>query len=412
MDYFNYENGELMVENVSLARIAAEVGAPAYVYSRAAFVGRLKAFEAAFADVDHLVCYSVKVNANLSLLRLAAAGGYGADIVSGGELFKALRADFRPERIVFSGVGKTAREMAEALEAGILMFNVESEEELEVLAKTAADKNKRARVALRVNPDVDPKTHPYIATGLSGSKFGISHKEAPAVYARAAASPALEAAGVACHIGSQLTDAAPFADAAARLRGLTENLRAAGVDLKYMDMGGGLGIAYREGETPPTPAEYAARIKNVVDGLGVKLILEPGRFVAGNSGVLLATVLYNKQNGAKRFVVTDCAMNDLIRPSLYGAWHDIVPVRKSGAPPATVDVVGPVCESGDFMGKDRPLQPLVAGDLLAVKGAGAYGFAMSSNYNARPRAVEVLVDGDNFKIIKPRETYEDLVRGE
>ncbi len=404
MDFCAYRNDILHLEETPLTAIARATGTPTYVYSKAAFTGRLEAFKAAFADMPHLVCYSVKVNANLGLLRLAAGGGFGADIVSGGELFKALRAGIPPERVVFSGVGKKTHEMREALEAGILMFNVESAEEFSLLAQVAGDMGRAAPVSLRINPDVDPHTHPYISTGLKENKFGLSLAEARQVYARARELPQVKVLGVDCHIGSQLTSVAPFIEAAERLKQLVLDLRAGGHDIRYLDLGGGLGLRYKD-ENPPSPAEYARGLKQVLgDVPGLTLILEPGRYLAGNSGLLLVEVLYNKSNGDKNFVVTDGAMNDLIRPSLYGAWHEILPAEKNGEPPLMVDVVGPICESTDFLAKDRPLQPVSRGGLLAVMGAGAYGFSMSSNYNARPRAAEVLVDGSSFTVTRARET--------
>lgn len=412
MDFCSYKNDSLYIEEVSLAAIAADLGSPTYVYSKAAFTGRLEAFKSAFAGTPHLLCYSVKVNASLGLLNLAAKGGFGADIVSGGELFKARRAGIPPERIVFAGVGKKKHEMREALEAGILMFNVESAEELRLLAEVAKDMGRVAPISLRINPDVDAQTHPYISTGLKENKFGLGREEARQVYAEAAASPHLKVLGVDCHIGSQITSAAPFAEAAERLKTFLLDLRADGHDIRCLDLGGGLGLRYHD-ENPPSVAEYAASLKNVLgDVPGLTLIFEPGRFVAGNSGLLLVEVLYNKSNANKHFVISDGAMNDLIRPSLYGAYHEIVPVHRNALTPIAVDIVGPICESTDFLAKDRPLQPVKRGDLLAVMGAGAYGFSMSSNYNARPRAAEVLVDGSSFTLLKPRESYEDLVRGE
>ena len=412
MAVFDYHDQRLEVEGVPLADIARAVGTPVYVYSRAAFTGALAELEAAFAGRPHLLCYAVKTCANLALLRLAAAGGCGADIVSGGELFKVLRAGLDPGRVVFSGIGKTDGEMAEALKAGIMMFNVESAGELEALARVAGNLGRRAPVALRVNPDVDPQTHPYIATGLANSKFGVPRGEAAELYRQAAACPHLEVVGLDCHIGSQLTSTAPFAAAASRLRELAGELTAAGLKLKYLDLGGGLGICYND-EAPPTATEYAAALRPILESLPeLTLVLEPGRRVAGPAGALLVSVLYNKTNGQRRFVVVDGAMNDLIRPSLYGAYHAIRPAVRTGAPEEIVDVVGPVCESGDFLAKERSLPAVRPGDLLAVLEAGAYGFAMSSNYNARPRAAEVLVDRGSFKIIRARETYADLVRGE
>ena len=409
---FEYRDGQLAVEGVPLARIAAEAGTPVYVYSRASFIGALAELDAAFADRRRLICYSVKSCANLSLLRLVAEGGHGADIVSGGELFKAAKAGIDPGRVVFSGVGKTEREMDEALEAGIMMFNVESAAELEALSLVAGRSGHRAPVALRVNPDVDPLTHPYIATGLSSSKFGVPRDEALALYLRAAADPHLRVVGLACHIGSQLTAVAPFAAAAERLRDLALELARTGINLQYLDLGGGLGICYND-EEPPAAAAYAAALRPVLDSLpNLTVVLEPGRRVAGPSGALVVKVLYTKQNGPRRFVVVDGAMNDLCRPSLYGAYHAIRPAVASEGPVAAADVVGPICESGDFLAKERLLPPVKPGDIMAVLDAGAYGFSMSSNYNARPRAAEVLAEAGSFRIIKPRETYEDLIRGE
>ena len=412
MGAFEYHEGQLTVEGVPLTRIAEAAGTPVYVYARSAFTGALAELDAAFADRRRLICYSVKTCANLSLLKLVAEGGFGADIVSGGELFKALKAGVAPGRVVFSGVGKTEREMAEALSAGIMMFNVESAAELEVLSRVAGQSGRRAPVALRVNPDVDPQTHPYIATGLKSSKFGVPHDEALALYRKAAADPHLKVVGLDCHIGSQLTSAAPFAAAAERLRTLALELGRAGISLEYLDLGGGLGICYND-EKPPTAAAYAAALRPVLDSLPeLTVVLEPGRRVAGPSGALVVKVLYNKNNGPRRFVVVDGAMNDLVRPSLYGAYHAIRPAFQSDGPDEAADVVGPICESGDFLARERPLPAVAPGDFLAVMDAGAYGFSMSSNYNARPRAAEVLAAGGAFRIIKPRETYDDLIRGE
>ncbi|MDR1110160.1 MAG: diaminopimelate decarboxylase [Deltaproteobacteria bacterium] len=411
MDHFRYRGSELCAEDVPLSRIAREVGTPAFVYSSAAFEGRLSAFDRAFAGVPHLVCYSVKVASNLALLAKVARAGLGADIVSGGELFRALRAGIPAGKVVFSGVGKTAAEIAEALEAGIMMFNVESGPELDLISRIARDKGKRAPVALRVNPDVDPGTHPYVATGLKESKFGVPIGEALGLYARARDDAALEAVGLDCHIGSQLTSVSPFVAAVGRLKALLASLAGQGVKVRFLDLGGGLGITY-DAETPPGPAEYAEEIVRAVGREDLVLVLEPGRVVAGNSCVLLVGVLYEKVTPEKRFVVTDGAMNDLIRPSLYGAFHGIVPVAENGGVPSPANVVGPVCESGDFLAKDRPLPPVGPGDLLAVRSAGAYGFSMSSNYNSRPRSAEVLVEGASFRVIRARETREDLIRGE
>lgn len=413
MDQFTYRHGQLACESVSLRALADAAGTPLYVYSRAAALEVFHAYDRAFAGVPHLIAYAVKANGTLALLAALARAGAGADIVSGGELFRALRAGVPPSRILFSGVGKTREEMGEALKAEILMFNVESVSELRALDEVARSLGVRAPVALRVNPDVDPQTHPYIATGLRTAKFGIPIAEAPAVYAEAAGRPGLEVVGVQMHIGSQLTRTAPFADAVGRLAGLVGELRARGIRPRLVDVGGGLGIRYRD-EAPPTPADYAAVMVPALRDLGLTVILEPGRSLVGNAGVLLTRVLYRKETGDKTFVVVDAAMNDLIRPALYGAHHEIRPVDegRGRAPVETVDVVGPVCESGDFLARDRALPRAEEGDLLAVLSAGAYGFAMASNYNARPRPAEVLVDGDRYTIVRRRETYEDLVAGE
>jgi len=412
MNAFEYRDGELTVEGVPVSRIAEKVGTPVYVYSASAFTGALAELDAAFADRRRLICYSVKTCANLSLLKLVAAGGFGADIVSGGELFKALKAGVAPDRVVFSGVGKTEREMAEALAAGIMMFNVESAAELDALSRVASQSGRRAPMALRVNPDVDPQTHPYIATGLKTSKFGVPHDEALALYRRAAADPHLRVVGLDCHLGSQLTSTAPFVAGAERLRDLALELGRSGVNIEYLDLGGGLGICYND-EKPPTASAYAEALRPILDSLpGLTVVLEPGRRVAGPSGALVVRVLYTKNNASRRFVVVDGAMNDLARPSLYGAYHAIWPAARSERPDEVVDVVGPICESGDFLARDRPLPLVDPGDVLAVMNAGAYGFSMSSNYNARPRAAEVLAENGSFRIIKTRETYDDLIRGE
>lgn len=413
MNDFDYRNDQLTAEGVPLADIAAAVGTPVYVYSKAAFTRQLDDLESALQDIPHMVCFAVKACANLSLLKLVAERGMGADIVSGGELFKAVRGGIEAGRVVFSGVGKTEKELAEALKADILMFNIESEEEIDLLGQTAGRLGKKARVAVRVNPDVDAKTHPYISTGLKDNKFGISREKAPAVYRRIAADPNLEAVGVACHIGSQLTDVSPLIEAAERLMDLVLELRTAGQNLQYFDMGGGLGVQYEDEENPPSLADYAQGLKRILQKApGMTLIVEPGRFVAGNSAVMLTRVLYNKADGGRNFVVVDAAMNDLMRPTLYEAYHAIKPLTRTAGEEITVDVVGPICESADFLAKNRPLTRVRAGDHLAVMSAGAYGFTMASNYNARPRAAEVLVDGPNYRIIKPRETYDDLIRGE
>ncbi|MBI2963298.1 MAG: diaminopimelate decarboxylase [Deltaproteobacteria bacterium] len=412
MNFFQYRGSELCAEEVPLSRIADQVGTPCYVYSLATLRRHYRVFDDAFGAVPHLVCYSVKANSNLAVLRAFAREGSGFDIVSGGELHRVLAAGADPRKIVFSGIGKTRDEMAYALREGILQFNVESAAELDALDDAAREAGRKAPVALRVNPDVDPKTHPYISTGMKKSKFGIDIRRALEEYERARTLSHLEVVGVDCHIGSQLTDVAPFRDALSRVRGLVLDLRARGFDVRHLDFGGGLGITYDE-ETPPEPRDYAAALLgDGLDKLGVKLLLEPGRVIVGNAGILLTRVLYRKDTETKKFVIVDGAMNDLIRPALYGAYQEIEPVKRSGRAAAVVDVVGPVCESGDFLAKDRELPETLPGELLAVRSAGAYGFVMSSNYNSRPRAAEVLVDGAAYHVVRARETLDDLVRGE
>jgi diaminopimelate decarboxylase len=413
MDPFVYRHAELCCERVSLRALAAEVGTPAYVYSKAALLESYGAYDRAFAEVPHVVCYSVKANSNLGVLGTLARAGGGADIVSGGELFRALRAGIPADRIIFSGVGKTRDEMRAALEVGILLFNVESLSELRALDAVAREVGVRAPVALRVNPDVNPETHPYISTGLRSSKFGIPYAAALEAYGEAVGLKGIEVVGADMHIGSQLTKASPFAEAVARLAALVKILRERAIEIRMVDVGGGLGIRYRE-EAPPTHREYATVLLPALRELGVTVLLEPGRSIVGNAGLLLTRVLYRKDTGEKKFVIIDAAMNDLIRPPLYDSYHEIRPVNEArlGGPMEKVDVVGPVCESGDFLAKDRDLAQAEEADLLAVMSAGAYGFAMSSNYNTRPRAVEVLVDGDRYAIVRRRETYEDLVAGE
>jgi diaminopimelate decarboxylase len=413
MDSFAYRNSELCCEQVSLRALAADVGTPAYVYSKASLLESLAAYDRAFAPVPHLVCYSVKANSNLGVLSVLARAGAGADVVSGGELFRARRAGIPAKKIIFDGVGKTREEMRAALEAEILMFNVESLSELRALDEVARELGVRAPVALRVNPDVDPHTHPYIATGLRTSKFGLPVAQALEAYEEAAGLKGVEVVGADMHIGSQLTTVSPFADAVARVASLVKALRERAVEVRLLDVGGGLGIRYRD-ERPPTHQEYAAVLLPALRELGLTVLLEPGRSIVGNAGALLTRVLYRKDTGEKRFVVVDAAMNDLIRPSLYDSYHEIRPVdaARVGGPLETADVVGPVCESGDFLAKARELPQAEEGDLLAVMSAGAYGFAMASNYNTRPRAVEVLVDGTQYTIVRRRETYQDLVAGE
>jgi diaminopimelate decarboxylase len=418
MNHFQYKNDELYCEEVPLARIAAEVGTPVYVYSTATLERHYRVFDEALAGLDHLICFSVKACSNLGVLRLLFELGAGADIVSGGELTRVQRAGGRGDKVVFSGVGKTEEEMRQALAAGVLAFNVESEPELRVLEDVAAAAGVRAPVSLRVNPDVDPETHPYISTGLKNNKFGIAWRSALDVYRLARSLPHLEVVGVDCHIGSQLTKTGPFSDAVARLVELVKDLHRDGIAIRLLDIGGGLGIAYGKEEEPepPTPGEYGEAIKRALAPLAdmkLKILCEPGRVIVGNAGVLLTRVLYDKPSEAKRFLVVDAAMNDLMRPSLYGSFHPMRPViERPDRQRAVVDVVGPICESGDFLARDRELPLLERGELLAIGAAGAYSFTMSSNYNTRPRAAEVLVRGASYAVVRRRETVDQLLANE
>ena len=413
MDTFTYHDGQLYCEGTPLEAIADAVGTPTYVYSAGAIMSVYDAYERALADVPHLTCYAVKANMNLAVLGLLARLGAGADVVSGGELYRALRAGFEPQKIVFAGVGKTREEIREGLKADVLAFNVESAAELAALDEVAREEGARARIGIRVNPDIDPQTHPYISTGLKTSKFGVPYRDARDLYRRAAGSAGIEIVGIHMHIGSQLIKVRPIADALACLAELVEALREDGIALRYLDVGGGLGIRYHE-ESPPPPGDYVHTLKPFLQRAGLTVMLEPGRSLVGNAGVLLTRVIYRKATEGRRFVIVDAAMNDLIRPALYNAHHEIRPVAEPapGAPLDVVDVVGPVCESGDFLAKERPMPPVEAGALLALLSGGAYGFAMASNYNARPRAAEVLVHNDRFQVVRRRETYEDLIAGE
>jgi diaminopimelate decarboxylase len=411
MHHFLYRDRMLFCEDVPIEAIAREVGTPFYCYSHATLTRHFLAFDSAFDAVDHLTCFSVKSCSNVAILRVLAKLGAGVDIVSGGELYRALKAGVPPERIVFSGVGKTVEEIAHALDTGILMFNLESPQELLAVNECAARLGRRAPVAMRVNPDVDARTHPYISTGLKQNKFGIDVEAAVAEYIRARDLPHLEVVGVDCHIGSQLTEVSPFVDALRRLKLLIERLRGEGIEIRYLDLGGGLGITYRD-EEPPPPKEYAQVLMVETDRLDCRLIFEPGRVIVGNAGILVTRVLYLKEGPAKNFIIVDAGMNDLIRPSLYGSYHQIQPVAERERPQIRADIVGPICETGDFLARDRNLPQMEQGEMLAVMSAGAYGFSMSSNYNTRPRAAEVLVRGDRFQVIRSRETYEDLLRGE
>jgi diaminopimelate decarboxylase len=413
---FDYHGHELYCEDVPLAKIAEEVGTPVYVYSRGEIERAYKAFDAALAGIPHEICYAVKANSTLGVLGVLVQLGAGADIVSVGELYRWLRAGGVPGSVVFSGVGKTEAEMKIALEAGIGCFNIESGEELAVLDRVAQSVGKRARISIRVNPDVDPETHPYISTGLKQNKFGVAMAEAPALFAEAAKREGLRVVGVDCHIGSQLTKTSPFKDAIARLGELARSLVKEGVSIRYVDIGGGLGIPYNQ-EDPPSPAEYGKAIEDAMaafSGLDVTLICEPGRVIVGNAGVLLTRTLYLKQGEIKNFVIVDAAMNDLIRPAFYDSYHAIWPVKKQSGPQSYVaDVVGPICETGDFLARDRALaQKPAEGDLLALMSAGAYGFTMSSNYNTRPRAAEVMVKGGEYAVVRKREELEEMLRNE
>jgi diaminopimelate decarboxylase len=411
MHHFEYRNGTLYCEQVPIETIAGEVGTPFYCYSHATLCRHFNAFDQAFSEVDHLTCFSVKSCSNIAILRLFASLGSGMDIVSGGELYRALKAGVPPEKIVFSGVGKTAEEIIYALEAGILMFNLESPQEMLALNECAARLGRRAPMAIRVNPDVDAQTHPYISTGLKENKFGIDLEIAESMYARAREMSNLDIVGVGCHIGSQLTEVSPFLDTLRRLKLLIEALRKDDIQVRYLDLGGGLGITYSE-ESPPHPREYARALLQEVRGLDCGLIFEPGRVIVGNAGILVTRVLYTKEGPVKNFLVVDAGMNDLVRPSLYDSYHQIQPVVDNKRPEFQADVVGPICETGDFLARERTLPRVEQGELLAVMSAGAYGFVMSSNYNSRPRSPEILVRGDTFEVIRSRETYEDLVRGE
>ncbi|MGQ9669904.1 MAG: diaminopimelate decarboxylase [Desulfosoma sp.] len=409
MHHFQYRHGRLYGEDVPVETIVQDVGTPVYIYSRATLTHHFQVFDGAFSHIPHLTCYSVKANSNVAILALLGSLGGGVDIVSGGELFRARRAGIPPAKIVYSGVGKTREEIDYALSEDILMFNIESRQELEAISQRAQALGCTARIALRVNPDVDPKSHPYITTGMEKNKFGIRVDEAIESYRHATRLPHIKVVGIDCHIGSQLTEIQPFVDALKRLRILMERLHALGIPIHYLDLGGGLGITYAD-EAPPHPVEYAEAILKEMNGLSCTLIFEPGRVIVGNAGILVTRVLYTKSTPTKHFVIVDAGMNDLIRPSLYGAYHHIQPVVPSEREQETVDVVGPICESGDFLARERTLPRLVPRDLLAVMSAGAYGFSMASNYNSRPRPAEILVDGKTYHVIRRRETWDDLVR--
>ncbi|PKM35317.1 MAG: diaminopimelate decarboxylase [Gammaproteobacteria bacterium HGW-Gammaproteobacteria-10] len=415
MDFFNYKNGELFAEDCPVREIAAKHGTPCYIYSRATLERHWHAFDRPFGDRKHLICYAVKANSNLAVLNILARLGSGFDIVSAGELERVLAAGGDPKKIVFSGVGKRSDEILSALKTGIRCFNIEVGGELDRINELAGELGVKAPVSFRVNPDVDAKTHPYISTGLKENKFGIAIEQALLEYQRASAMPNIDIIGIDCHIGSQLTDTTPFLDALGRILDLVDELKKMGIALHHLDLGGGLGIRYRD-EQPPEPADYVEALLNRLNQSeltnDIEILLEPGRAIAGNAGILVTQVEYLKTTTDKNFAIVDAAMNDLIRPSLYSAWQEIIPVRsQSSADEQHWDIVGPVCETGDFLGKDRKLR-LTPGDLLAVRSSGAYGFTMSSNYNSRPRAAEIMVDGGDCHLIRERETLAQLWAGE
>ncbi len=411
MNDFQYRNKQLFCEDVPIQRIAEAVGTPFYAYSYKTLVRHFRVFDGAFKDLPHLTCFAVKANSNLAILRLFVEEGGGVDIVSGGELYRAIQAGVDPRKIVYSGVGKKVEEIEYALTTGILMFNVESSQELEAISACAERMGKTAGIALRINPDVDAQTHPHISTGLKENKFGINIEKSLEEYRRARSLKNIEVMGVSCHIGSQITRTLPFIDAFQRLKMLLSQLQTEGFHIRYLDLGGGLGITYKD-ETPPHPVEYAQALMALSRDIPCTFIFEPGRVLVGNAGALITKVLYRKNVEHKAFVIVDAGMNDLIRPSLYDSYHRIMPVVEGDQTEITADVVGPICESGDFLAKKRTMADVAQGDLIAVMSAGAYGFAMSSNYNSRPRVAEVLVRDDQFYVVRKRETYADLVRGE
>jgi len=411
LDHFNYKDNALYCEDVAISTLAETYGTPLYVYSRATLERHWHAFDAALAGRDHLVCYAVKANSNLAVLNVLVRLGSGFDIVSGGELQRVLRAGGDPDKIIFSGVGKLADEMELALESDIHCFNVESEQELYQLNEIAGRKQRVARISFRVNPDVDAKTHPYISTGLKENKFGINFEDAERIYLEAKNLPHIEVIGIDCHIGSQLTELSPFVDALERLLFLVQRLKTKGMQIRHLDLGGGLGIRYKD-ETPPLPEEWSSALRDQLNDFDGTVVIEPGRAISGNAGVLVSQVNYIKHSEDKNFAVIDAAMNDLIRPSLYDAWLDIIRVDLSSEEPSRVyDIVGAICETGDFLGKDRSMQ-LAQNDLIVIRSSGAYGFTMSSNYNSRNRAAEVMVDGDQHYCVREREVFEQLIQGE
>ncbi len=411
MDDFNYVGGRLFCEEVPVEDIAREVGTPLYVYSYKTLTRHFRVFDEAFDGLPHIVCFAMKANSNAAVVRTFATMGGGADVVSGGELMRAVRAGVPPERIVYAGVGKTDEEILYALRTGILMFNIESTEELFAIDRIAGSLGVKAPIAIRINPDVDAKTHPYISTGLKKNKFGIAIEQAAGEYRAAAKLPNIEIVGIHQHIGSQLTEVSPFVDALTKTVGLVKELKAEGVGIRYIDVGGGLGIRYLD-ENPPHPEELAKALGPVLEGTNCTLVFEPGRVLVGNAGALVTRVLYRKSTEAKNFVIVDAGMNDLMRPSLYGAYHEIRPEHKRDAGEFVADVVGPICETGDFLARDRKMAIPERGDLLAVMSAGAYGYTMSSTYNSRTRPAEVMVNGSGYHVVRSRDEVSDLTRGE
>ncbi len=415
MNHFEYKNGELFCEQVRVTEIAETVGTPFYLYSQATLERHFKAFDSGFEDVDHLTCFAVKACSNIAILHLFGQQGGGADIVSGGELFRALKSGIAPSKIIYSGVGKSKDELTYALESSILLFNIESEQELNRLQAVAQSLGKTAPVSFRVNPDVDPMTHAYISTGLAKNKFGIPIQEAAQLYERAASMDYIDVKGVSCHIGSQLTKISPFVESIKKVKKFVLEMADRGIAIEYIDIGGGVGITY-DSEEPPHPHDYAIEIKKELKDLPCTLILEPGRVIVGNAGILVTEVQYTKTNRGgekeKKFVIVDAAMNDLTRPSLYDAYHEVIPVQQKGDEQEVVDVVGPICETGDFIAKNREMVTIDQGDLLAVMSCGAYGFTMSSNYNSRPRVAEILVNDDSYHVIRQRETFDSLIENE
>ncbi len=410
---FRYKDSELYVEDVPISRVAQSVGTPCYIYSYSVLEDSFTRYQKAFSSSETLICYSVKANSNLAILKSFSEMGSGFDIVSVGELFRVKKAGVDPSKIVFSGVGKTREEMIAAIEAGILFFNVESVEELHQLNMVGIELNRKAPIALRVNPDIDPKTHPYISTGFKKSKFGIEVEKAIDAYSQANAMEGIEVVAIDAHIGSQIFDLTPFSDSVKKLVGIADNLVNEGIDIRYIDIGGGLGISYEKGDTPPSHQAYADVVMSGLSDKPYKLVLEPGRSLIGNAGVLATKVMYLKEGTAKKFIIVDAAMNDLLRPAFYDSHHEILTVNEAtNSPDEVVDIVGPICESGDFLAQNREMTRVKSGDLLAVLSAGAYGFVMSSNYNTRLRAPEVLVKGDDFSVVRKREKYEDLLKGE